>query len=135
MEHYKIFKLLNDSTVSKFVTKKLTEVSHISGCQYSANKTIRFKTSILRSDLCDYSYAYIFVEGRTAATGTNAANKRTKKITFNNNASHRSSISKINSTIIDAEHLDMVILMYNLLDYSDNYSITSESCRIITDMK
>ena len=53
MKHYKISKLLNDSTVSKFVTKKWTEVSDLSSGQYSVKKNMRFKTSMLRSDLCD----------------------------------------------------------------------------------
>ena len=43
MEHYKIPKLLNDSTVSKFVTKKWIEVKDLSSGQYSGNKNIRFK--------------------------------------------------------------------------------------------
>ena len=55
MEHYKIFTLLNDSTASKSVTKKWIEVYDLSSGQYSVNKNIRFKTSMLRSDLCDYS--------------------------------------------------------------------------------
>ena len=62
MEHYKIPKLLNDSTVSKFVTKKWIEVKDLSSGQYSGNKNIRFKTSMLRPDLYDYSDAYIVVK-------------------------------------------------------------------------
>ena len=65
MEHYKISKLLNDSIVSKFVTKKWVEVNDLSSCEYSVNKNIRFKTSMLKSDLCDYSDAYIVFEGKT----------------------------------------------------------------------
>ena len=53
MEYYKLSKLLNDSTLSKFVTKKWVEVNDLSSGQYSANQNIRFKTSILRSDLCN----------------------------------------------------------------------------------
>ena len=60
MEHYKITKLLNDSTVFKLATKKWFEVS--SG-QYSVNKNRRFKTSMLRSDLCDYSDVCVVVKG------------------------------------------------------------------------
>ena len=82
MEHYKISKLLNDSPVSKFLTKKLTEVNDLSSDQYSFNKTVRFKTSMFRSDLCDYSDAYIAVKGRISVTNTNAANERNKKLTF-----------------------------------------------------
>ena len=63
MEHYKISELLSDSTVSKFVTKTWIEINDLSSGQYSVNKNIRFKTSILRSDLRDYSDAYIVVKG------------------------------------------------------------------------
>ena len=83
---------------------------------------------MLRSDLCDYSDAYIVVKGRISVRGTNDANKRNKKLTFKNNAPFRSCISKINNTFIDnAEDLDIVMPMYNLLEYSDNYSMTSGS--------
>ena len=57
MEHCKISKLLNDSTVPKFVTRKWIEVSYLSGGQYSVNTNIRLKNLILRSDLCGYSHA------------------------------------------------------------------------------
>ena len=51
MEHHKISKLLNDSTVSKFVTKKWFKVNNLSSGQYSGNENIRLKTSMLRSDI------------------------------------------------------------------------------------
>ena len=63
MEHYQISKVLNDSSVSKFVKKKWVEVNNSSNGQYSINKNMRFKTSMLKSDLCDYSDAYIVVKG------------------------------------------------------------------------
>ena len=56
--------------------------------QYSEDKTIRFKTSILRSNLCDYSDAYIVVKGRISVRGNNA-NKINKKLTFKNNVPFR----------------------------------------------
>ena len=55
MKHYKVSKLLCDSTVPKFVTKKWVEVNDLSRGQYSINKNIRFKISVFRSDLYDYS--------------------------------------------------------------------------------
>ena len=83
---------------------------------------------MLRSDLCDYSDAYIVVKGRISVRGTNDANKRNKKLTFKNNAPFRSCISKISNTFIDnAEDLDIVMPMYNMLEYSDNYSMKSGS--------
>ena len=85
---------------------------------------------MLRSDLWDYSDAYIVVNGRLSIRGTNNANRTNKKLTFKNNAPFRSCISKINSTFIDnAEDLDIVMPMYNLLEYSDNYPMTSGSFR------
>ena len=63
MEHYKISKLLNDSIASKFVRKKWVEVNDLLNGQYSVNKNIMFKTSMLRSDLRDYSNSYIVVKG------------------------------------------------------------------------
>ena len=68
MGHCKISKLLNDSIVSKFVTKKWIEVNDLSSGQYSDNKNKRFKTSMLRSNLCGYSNAYI-VAGKKLVLG------------------------------------------------------------------
>ena len=85
-------------------------------------------TPIQRSDLCYYSYAYIVVENITGVTGPNASSRRNKKLIFKNNAQFRSSMTKINKTFIgNAEDLDIVMLMYNLLEYSDNHSMTSGS--------
>ena len=76
---------------------------------------------MLRSDLCDYSDAYIVVKGTITVTDPNEANYD-KKLAFKNNAPFTSCISKINNTLIDnAEDLDIVIPMYNLLEYSTNY--------------
>ena len=50
MEHYKISRLLNESIVSKFVTTKLVEVNDLPSGQYSDNKNIRFKSSMLRAN-------------------------------------------------------------------------------------
>ena len=65
MEYQKITKLLCSTLdkVSKFIIKKRIEVYDQSGGTYNTNKQIRFKTSMLRSDLCDYSDAYILVKG------------------------------------------------------------------------
>ena len=67
------------------MTRKWIEVNDLSGGQYSVNKNIRFKTSILRSDLRDYSDAYIVVKGRITVEGLDDANKRNKMLTFKNN--------------------------------------------------
>ena len=80
------------------------------------------------SDLRDYSNAYIVAKERVSVAGTNNANRRNEKLTFRYNAPFRSCISKINNTFIEnAEDLDIVMPMYNLLEYSNNYSRTSIS--------
>ena len=71
MEHCKISKLLNDSTVSKFITRKWIKVNDLSNSQNSVNKNITFETSLLRSDLCSYSDACIVVKGRITVEGIN----------------------------------------------------------------
>ena len=87
---------------------------------------------MLRSSLCDYSDAYILVKGNitvnnTAVDGA-AANNTNKKVIFKNCAPFTNCISKINNTQIDnAEYIDIVMSMYNLIEYSDNYSKTSGS--------
>ena len=78
MENYKISKLLHDSAVSKFVTKKWLEVNDLPSGQYSVPKNIRFKTSNLRSDLSDYSDAYIVVKGAITVEGDNYDKKEIK---------------------------------------------------------
>ena len=104
----------------KFVTKKWIEVYDQSEKSYNQNKEIRIKTSMLRSDLCGYSDAYIIVKG--TITFTNPDNAKRNKATFKNNAPFINCISKINGVKIDnAEDLDVVMPMYNLLEYSKNY--------------
>ena len=99
--------------------KKWVEVNDLSSGQYSVNKNIRLKTSVLRSDLFDYNDAYIVVKGIMSVRGTNDANKRKKKLTFKNNSPFWSCISKINNKLIDnAQDLDIVIPMYNLLEHN-----------------
>ena len=111
----------------KVCYKKWIEVNDLSRDQYSPNKNIRFKTSMLRSDLFDYRDAYIVVKGIIAVEGTNDANKRNKKLTLKNNTTFRSCISKINNTFIEyAEDLYIVMPMYNLLELSSSYCMTSE---------
>ena len=80
---------------------------------------------MLASDLCDYNDAHIVVKGRIIVTGTNEANRRNKKLTFKNIAPFKSCITKINSKFVDnAKNLNVAMLMYNLLEYGDNYSMT-----------
>ena len=134
MEYQKIANLLIDESnkPSKFRTRNWVEINDDIRGTYSFDKQIRFKTAMLRSSLCDYSDAYLLVKGNitvnnTAAEGV-AANNSAKKVMFKNRATFTNCISKINNTQIDnAEYIDIVMLMYNLTEYSDNYSKTSES--------
>ena len=82
MEQYKISKLLIDSTVSKVATKKWVEVNDLSTGQYSVNKNIRFKTSMIRLDLCDYSDAYLVVKGIITVEGNDVSQTRNKMLIF-----------------------------------------------------
>ena len=123
MEFQKNASFLNitsdDKDLSRFVTKKWVEVYDQSGGNYTVSKEIRIKTSMLRSDFSD---AYIVVEGDITLEGDNDANKRNKNLAFKNNAPFINCISKINGVKIDnAEDLDVVMSMYNLLEYSKNY--------------
>ena len=86
---------------------------------------------MLRSDLCDYSYPYIVVKGEitlTKAITRGFIDTRNRFLAFKNNAPFTSCISKINNVLIDnAEDLDIVMPMYNLLEYSKNYRKTTAS--------
>ena len=105
-----------DKDLPRFVIKKRIGVFDQSGENYKPNKEIRIKTSMLRSDLCDFSDAYIVVKGVIAVTKPDDA-KRNKAVAFKNNAAFINCISKINGIQIDnAEDLDVVMPMYNLLE-------------------
>ena len=85
MEIQKIINFLNtnsDENLPRFITKKWVEVYDQSGGNYSVNKEIRIKTSILRSDLCDFNDAYIVVKGDINLEGDNNANKRNTNLAF-----------------------------------------------------
>ena len=113
-----------------FITKKWVEVHDQSGIadgRYKPSKQIRFKTSMLRWDLCDYSDEYIVVKGKITVTKPGSI-MYDKKLALKNNAPFTSCVSKINNTFIDnAEDLDIVMPMYNLLEYSKNYRKTTGS--------
>ena len=89
MEYQKITNLLGTTPneMPRFITKKWVEVHDQSGSaddRYKPNKQIRFKTSMLRSDLCDFSDAYIVVKGKITVTDPNN-DAYDKKLTFKNN--------------------------------------------------
>ena len=89
---------------------------------------------MLRSNLCDYADAYILVNGRITINGAGddgvarRADERDKGVTFQNCVPFTKCISRINNTDIDtARDIDIVLPMYNLIEYGDNYSKTSGS--------
>ena len=136
MEYQKITNLLGTTLdeIPRFITKKWVEVHDQSGSaddRYKPTKQIRFKTSMLRSDLCDYSDVYIVVKGDITLTKTNTRgfiDTRNSFLAFKNNASFTNYISKINNVLIDnAEDLDIVMPMYNLFNHSKTYKKTTGS--------
>ena len=132
MEYQKISNLIYDASnePSKFRTKNWVEINDESRGTYNINSQIKFKTTMLKSSLCDYSDTYILVKGTitfndTAAEGA-AANNTNKKVIFKNCASFINCISEINNTQIgNAKDIDIVMPRYNLIEYSDNYAKAS----------
>ena len=115
---------------SEFKTKNWVEIDDESTRTYNANSQIKFKTTMLKSSLCDYSDAYILVKGTITVNNTAAAdadaNNTNKKVIFKNCAPFTNCISEINNTQIhNAKNIDIVMPMYNLIEYRDNYSKTS----------
>ena len=125
----------NRSTqLSKFRTKKWIEINDKSRVKFNTNNDIRFKTTILKSTLCDYSDGYIHVKGRitiTRATADAAArqgDERNTVVIFKNITPLVNCKSEINNIEIDnATDINIVMPMHNLIEYSDNCSKTSES--------
>ena len=135
MEYQKIANLLESTSdnLSKFRTRNWVEINDESRGNY-ANSDIRFKTTMLRSNLCDYADSYILVKGTITITGAGndaaarQADERDKGVTFKNCAPFTKCISRINNTDVDtARDIDIVMPMYNLIEYSDSYSKTSGS--------
>ena len=135
MEYQKIANLLDNAPnqPSRFRTRNWIEINDDSRGTYT-NTDIKFKTTMLKSDLCDYADAYIFVKGTITITGAGAdaaarqADERNKGVIFKNCVPFTKCISIINNTDIDnAQDIDIVMPMYNLIECSDNYSKTSGS--------
>ena len=81
---------------------------------------------MLKSDLCDFSDAYVVVKKEITVAGESNSSRKNRPLAFKNNAPFIGCISKINNMLIDnAEDLDVVMPMYNLLEYSKNYSKTT----------
>ena len=140
-EYQKITNLLDNGSnpPSKFRTKNWVEISDESRGVYNVNSQIKFKTTMLKSNLYDYSDAYILVKGTITVNNTGAVaapNNRNKKVIFKDCAPFTNCISEINNTQVDhAKDIDIVMLVHNLIEYSDNYSKTSGSlCQYYKDI-
>ena len=136
MEYQKIANLIDDTSnqPSKFRTKNWVEINDESRGTYTVNRQIKFKATMLKSSLCDYSDAYILVKGTITITGEGAdaaarqADERNKGVAFKNCALFTNCISEINNTHVDnAKDIDIVMPLYNLIEYSDNYAKTTGS--------
>ena len=132
MEYQKIANLLDNeiNQASQFRTRNWVEINDESRGTYTGND-IKFKTTMLRSNLCDYADAYILVKGTVTITGAGAndaakrLDERNKGVTFKNCAPFIKYISRINKTEIDnARDIDIVMPMYNLTEFCDNYTKT-----------
>ena len=125
MQYQKIINLLDNkpNQPSKFSAKNWVEIYDDSRGTYNTNSQIKFKTSMLKSSLCDYSDAYILVKGTISVVNTADA-----EVIFKNCALFTDWISEISNTQIDnARDIDVVRAVYNLIEKSDNYSKTSGS--------
>ena len=115
-------------------TKNWIEINGESRGGYTTGSDIKFKTTMLNSSLCYYADAYILVKWIITITGTGddaaarLADERNKGVIFKNCAPFTKCICKTNNTKIDnAQDIDIAMPMYNLVEYSDNYSKTSRS--------
>ena len=132
MENQKIINLLNkdDNDSKHFATKKWYIINDENNANYGVNKdtgennpdTIEYDTRVLKPNLCDYAEEYILVDGTIRAT--NAVNAT--RLAFKNCAPFAKCNLEINDEHVDAaKNLNIVMPMYNLIEYSDNYQDSS----------
>ena len=131
IEYQKVIDFLGNrpNQPSKFRTKNSIEEIDDFRRMYNTNSQIKFKTSVLRLILCDCSDKYILVRGTVAVVALAAgAGNRNIQAVFKNCSPFTNCISKINNTQIDnARDIDLVMAMYNLIEYGANHSKTSGS--------
>ena len=117
---------------SKFRARNWVEINSDSWGMYNVSNQIKFKTSVIRSNLCDYSDTHMHVKEtitvRNTAVTDATANNANEKIIFKNCVLFTNCISKIINTQVDDAH-DIVVVMptYNLIEYKDIYLKTSGS--------
>ena len=128
MEYQKLINLLDDTTnqLSEFRTKNWVEINDESREKQNFSNQIKFKNSKTRSNLCDYSDAYIHVKETIAVPNICRAavsNNRNKKVIFKSCVPFTNCISEIKNTQVDDAHdIDAVMHVYNLIEYNDTYS-------------
>ena len=125
METQKIVNLLGDANneSSKFATRKWYVINDQNNTDYGEGNedstTVKFETKVIKSNLCDYSDTYILVTGDITSTGGNA----NTRVAFKNCAPFTRCTTHINDEHIDnADNLDIIKPMYNLIEYNNNYS-------------
>ena len=130
MESQKIINLLsnNDIESQKFTTKKWYVINDQNNGQYGEGNenysTIKFETKVIKPNLCDYSDTYILVIGDIIVERGDA----NTYVAFKNCAPFARCITHINDEHLEtAENLDIIMPMYNLLEFSDNYPDSSGS--------
>ena len=133
MESQKILNLLNsnDSKSQIFATKRWYIINDQNGpnkyCNGTDGTTIKFETKVIKLNLCDYSDAYILVTGNILNKPADV-NNAINRVGFKHCVPFRTCDVVINDEHLKkTEDLDIVIPMYNLLEYSDNYSESTGS--------
>ena len=112
---------MNEANDFKFVTRKWNIVSDNLNANYNAANEITYNTEVLKSGLCDYNGVYILARGDITVTAAGAT-----QIAFKSCAPFTTCITKVDGITIDyAEDFDLVMPMYNLIEYSSNYSETT----------
>ena len=135
MDYQKITNLIDDASnqPSKFRTNNWVEINDESRGTYNVNSQIKFKTTMLQSSLCDYTDAFILVKGTITINGAGddaaarQADERDKGVAFKNYAPFTNCISENNTQADNAKDIDIVMPIYNLVEYSDNYAKTTGS--------
>ena len=136
MENQKIIDLLNKDDIDSkhFATKNWYIINDENNTNYGVNKdtgvgapdTIKYDTKVLKPNLCDYADAHILVDGVIRAEAANAVNAAATRLALKNCAPFTKCNLELNDEHVDtAENLDIVMPMYNLIEYSDNYQDSS----------
>ena len=136
MEAQKIINLLDDNDIEleKFATRKWYIINDQTGGGVDpygpgdGNQTTKYDTKVIKSNLCDYSDAYILITGNIRNKAAVASGNLAKNVAFKNCAPFTKCTVNINDEFVQmAEDVNIVSPMYNLLEYSDNYQDSTGS--------